>query len=345
MVMDISTGEEGRLAALNRLAAALVAPIESFDHILELARIAIAPFVTISIVDRSAEIVLAAAGVEYKRVERNKSLAALCISLKQPISIYDVKSDPCCAELECRPGGAAVGAFLGMPLVTPDGYVIGTLSMMDSKPRQFDDQDMAMASHLSKLVMSELVSHQPSDVDYLTGALTRSSFRTEVDREYARALRYDRPATLVFVDVDGFHRVNSAFGAEIADEVLKSVANRAAECLRSTDHLGRLGGEEFGMLLPETMAYEASQCAERLREEISGLRFRFSGKVVSVTASFGVAPFDPRLRSPIQWFAQADIALYESKKVGRNCVSFAALPQDANPVGDESEATESLGVH
>ncbi|MAN75653.1 sensor domain-containing diguanylate cyclase [Pelagibacterium flavum] len=345
MVMEISTGEEGRLAALNRMTAALVTPIETLDHILELARISIAPMVAISIVDRNAEIVLAARGINYKRVERDRSVAALCIDAGEPIAIEDVAADPRCANLERSPSGTTMGSCLGVPLQTPDGYVIGTLLMMDNGPRRFGEREVTLASHLAHLVMSELASHQPSEIDYLTGALTRSSFRTEVDREYARALRYDRPATLIFVDIDGFHRVNSAFGAEIADEVLKSVANRAAECLRTTDRLGRLGGEEFGMLLPETMAYEASQCAERLREEIGGLRFRFSGKVISVTASFGIAPFDARLGSPIQWFAQADIALYESKKAGRNCVSFAALPKDTGALSEETDPIQPPGLH
>ncbi|HCO55964.1 MAG TPA: hypothetical protein DIT93_13255 [Pelagibacterium sp.] len=345
MVMEVSTSEEGRLAALNRLTAALVAPIESLDHILELARISIAPMVAISIVDRHAEIVLAATGLSYRRVERDRSLATLSIGLDQPLAIENVATDPRCSSLECSPGGTPVGSCLVAPLQTADGYVIGALQVMDNNARVFGEREMALAGHLADLVMSELVSHQPGEADYLTGALTRRSFRAEVDREYARALRYDRPATLIFVDIDGFHRVNTAFGAEIADEVLKSVANRAAECLRTTDRLGRLGGEEFGMLLPETMAYEASQCAERLREEISGLRFRYSGKVVSVTASFGIAPFDSRLRSPIQWFAQADIALYESKKAGRNCVSFAALPQATDPVSEEGDPIRPLGMH
>ncbi|AEQ50691.1 GGDEF domain-containing protein [Pelagibacterium halotolerans] len=345
MAKDISTGEEGRLAALNRLTAALVGPIDSLDHILELARISIAPMVAISIVDRNVEIVLAAAGLTYQRIERERSLAALSLDLGHPLVIENVAADPRCSGLECNPGGVRVGSCLIVPLQTADGYVVGALMMMDDHPRSFGEREIALAGHLAHLVMSELISHQPGELDYLTGALTRRNFRMEVDREYARALRYDRPATLIFVDIDGFQRVNAAFGGEIADEVLKSVANRAAECLRATDRLGRLGGEEFGMLLPETMAYEASQCAERLREEIGGLRFRYSDKVISVTASFGIAPFDPRLGSAIQWFAQADIALYASKKAGRNCVSFAALPKSPGPTPEEGEEPRPPGIH
>lgn len=345
MAMDVSTGEEGRLAALNRLTAALITPIKAFDHILELARLSIAPMAAISIIDRNAEIVLASSGLDYQRVDRERSLAALGLDLANPMAIGDVAANPRCAGLECNPGGTPVRSCLIVPLQTADGYVIGTLSVMDETSRSFGDREIALGEHLAHLVMSELEAHQPGEVDYLTGALTRRSFQSEVEREYARALRYDRPATLVFVDIDGFRRVNAAFGAEIADEVLKSVANRATECLRTSDRLGRLGGEEFGMLLPETMAYEASQCAERLREEIGGLRFRSSGKVISVTASFGIAPFDPRLSSAIQWFAQADIALYTSKKAGRNCVSFAALPQSATRSPEEGEAPPPVGIH
>lgn len=323
MVVDTLNDEEGRLGALYRHGLLRAWDFEPLERIARIAQAAIGvPMVTISILDRETETVLAACGWSSKSVARNNSLAALAIESHDPLVIADALGDARAAGRSSGPDGL-VRAYLGVPLETIDGYNVGALSIMDTQPREFSDHKLAIAVNLARLAMSHLVSHQPQEVDFLTGAVTRHRFQAEVEREFVRATRYERPAALMFLDIDGFGDVNTALGAEMAEEVLKSVANRAAESLRSVDTFGRIAGEEFGILLPETLAYEASQCAERLREEIERLRFRHSGGVLSVTASFGIAPLAPALRSAVQWFAQADIALYGSKQAGRNCVTFA----------------------
>lgn len=335
MVVDTLSDEEGRLGALYRHALPGSGDFEPLQRIATLAQaVTGAPNVAISILDRDTEIVLAGHGVPCRTVARENSLAALTIGGADPLAITDTLADP-------RSAGRAFDktqrAYLGVPLETADGYNIGVLAIIDTRPRQFTANEVAIAVELARLAMSHLVFRQPRDVDLLTGALTRHRFQAEVEREFVRAARYERPAALMFLDIDGFRDVNVALGPDMAEEVLKSVANRAAESLRSVDTFGRIAGEEFGILLPETLAYEASQCAERLREEIERLRFRHAGGVLSVTASFGIAPLAPAVRSAVQWFAQADIALYGSKQAGRNCVTFApparsdSLPAGADP--------------
>lgn len=341
MVVDTLTDEEGRLGALHRHGLPNAGPFEPLERIARIAQVATgAPMVTVSILDRSTEIVLAASGAPDRTIAPEQSLAAMAIGSHRPLIIADTATDPSCGD-RFAGGNTGVRAYLGVPLETADRYNIGVLAIMDTRPRQFTEAEMAIAVNLARLAMSHLASYQPSDIDHLTGALTRHRFQAEVEREFARATRYERPAALMFLDIDGFREVNSALGAEMAEEVLKSVANRAAESLRSADTFGRIGGEEFGILLPETLAYEANQCAERLREDIARLRVRHAGGVLSVTASFGIAPLAPALRSAIQWFAQADIALYGSKQAGRNCVTFAppAEADDLPPISESAGTT------
>lgn len=347
MVVDTLADEEGRLGALYRHGVSFMGSFEPLERIARIAQIATgAPMVAISIVDRDSENVLAGRGVEPQRLDRAGSLGSLAIGADHPLIIGNTRADQRSADLDLDRGKSSIGAYLGVPLETSDRYNIGVLAIMDDKPREFTEHEVTIAINLARLAMSHLAARQPESFDFITGALTRHGFQGEVEREFERATRYERPAALVFLDIDGFREVNAAIGPETADEVLKSVANHAIESLRATDTFGRIGGEEFGMLLPETLAYEASQCAERLRENIARLRFRHAGGVISVTASFGIAPFVPAFSSAVQWFAQADIALYGAKQAGRNCVTFAPAPDAASmPPADEVPEPAVNRVH
>lgn len=347
VVLDTLTDEEGRLGALHRHGVMAMGPFEPLDRIARIAQLATgAPMVAISIVDRDSERVLAGRGIVPQSFGRQDALGALAIENRHPLIIGNTRIDRRAEGLALDHGDFSVGAYLGVPLETADRYNIGVLAIMDDKPREFTEADVTLAINLARLAMSYLAARQPDSFDFLTGALTRHRFQAEVEREFERAVRYERPAALVFLDIDGFREVSAALGADMADEVLKSVANHAMESLRATDAFGRIGGEEFGMLLPETLAYEASQCAERLREAISRLRFRHAGGVISITASFGIAPFVPAFNSAIQWFAQADVALYGSKQAGRNCVTFAPPPDaQALPQPDDAPGPAVNRVH
>ena len=184
--------------------------------------------------------------------------------------------------------------------------------------------------HLSKLAMEQIELRQIANTDPLTGALTRRGFQRDVEQEFSRASRYQRPAALVFLDIDHFKRVNDEFGHPAGDLVLQAVARACENTLRQSDAFGRLGGEEFGLLLPETGAEDAMQCAERVRQAIEALTISIKpGTDVRITSSLGVSSMTPELATPAMWFAAADVALYQAKRGGRNCVvsadSFAAV--------------------
>lgn len=163
-----------------------------------------------------------------------------------------------------------------------------------------------------------------ASTDALTGMANRRHFLTLCEREMQRALRYGRPLTVAIFDVDLFKRINDGFGHATGDQVLRTIAQVTAATLRETDLAGRLGGEEFGLLLPETDLSGGADMAERLRVAIATAEVSAAGRPIPVTVSVGVATLEPDEASVDSLFARADAALYRAKDAGRDRVAVAA---------------------
>ena len=138
-----------------------------------------------------------------------------------------------------------------------------------------------------------------------------------------RALRYDTSVALLLLDLDHFKRVNDSHGHLVGDAVLRSVSELLMSAARSSDMVGRYGGEEFLIVLPETDDDGAVVFADRIRERVEGFAFRpwDDERELRMTASIGVATFPAaRIESVEDLFARADAALYRAKADGRNRV-------------------------
>lgn len=348
MKVDVLSDEEGRLCAMHRYGLPDAVSQEPLDRIVKIAQAGTnSPIAAVSIVERKRQSFLAIRGMPDTPLALDQSICAITIKDNRPLIIEDAQHDSDVAGYDLVSGSAGIRSYLGVPVVSADGYNLGTVCVMDTKSRRFTEQDVTILVNLARLAAAQLATRQPESYDFLTGAMTRRRFQLEVEREFERATRYERPASLLFLDVDDFREVNKRLGPGMADEVLKTVSNRCSEALRTTDSFGRIGGEEFAMLLPETLAYESSQCAERLREVISKLRFRSEAGVVAITASFGISPLNDTIKSATQWFAQADIALYAAKQSGQDCVAFAPpVDEAALPLRrTTTTATASPKVH
>jgi diguanylate cyclase (GGDEF)-like protein/PAS domain S-box-containing protein len=161
-------------------------------------------------------------------------------------------------------------------------------------------------------------------IDTLTGAYNRGYFTRNGEKELQRIARYDRPASLLLFDLDHFKNVNDTYGHAAGDTVLKCFSRCAAEQLRDSDILGRIGGEEFGVLLVETDLAGARQLAERIREAISELVIPSDKSTISITVSVGCTSFDGPEDSLSDMLKRADKELYRAKKNGRNRVECTA---------------------
>ncbi|MBB3196802.1 diguanylate cyclase [Roseateles terrae] len=163
--------------------------------------------------------------------------------------------------------------------------------------------------------------------DALTGAVNRRSFLERAGAELNRSRRYGAPLSLVMMDVDHFKRINDTLGHARGDDALCRVVQVCGQVVRKEDVLGRLGGEEFALLLPQTSLEEAHHLVERLREHIASSRMddgHPGAPAVVLTASFGVTSMRPDDLSVDDLLGRADAALYRAKAAGRNRVEQAA---------------------
>lgn len=168
---------------------------------------------------------------------------------------------------------------------------------------------------------------QRAMIDGLTGLWNRAHFDQRMHEEVAAASRYDRPMSLIMMDVDKFKNLNDNHGHPFGDEVLQAVGDVLQDSARTSDWPCRYGGEEFGLILRETDLDGAIIMAERVREEIESLQLRNKGQLVPVTSSFGVVAstlcMNPCDLSSKWMIESADRALYAAKEGGRNCVRTA----------------------
>ena len=173
-----------------------------------------------------------------------------------------------------------------------------------------------------KLFEAEL--KRQAHIDHLTGVSNRGYFMVQAEQELSRAQRYDNPLSLFMLDIDFFKKVNDSHGHKVGDLVLIKLADICRQTLREMDIIGRVGGEEFVILLPETDLIEATKVAERLREFIEKSKVPLeSGLPLHFTVSIGVTSMVSKEENLDELLNLADKALYEAKAKGRNQVCVA----------------------
>lgn len=175
-----------------------------------------------------------------------------------------------------------------------------------------------------------------ASLDALTGLANRRALQERLQLEWERARRYGAPFVVIAADVDHFKRINDQHGHAMGDRALQLIAQTLQAHVRETDQLSRVGGEEFMVLMPQARAaHDGRLLAERLRAAVAGLQLRTAtGEALALSASFGVAEFQPEDGHGDGLLRRADQALYEAKRQGRNGVCLwppgqaAAAPPD-----------------
>jgi diguanylate cyclase (GGDEF)-like protein len=186
---------------------------------------------------------------------------------------------------------------------------------------------------LIRLHTLETEMREQASRDALTGLLTRRHFVEAAEFEIGRSIRYDRPLSVIMLDLDEFKEINDTLGHAVGDQVLRVVGERISSCLREVDLAGRVGGEEFALVLPETTQDAAAEVAERIVRSIGAQPIDVAGVPVRVTASAGVAEQSSDDYGALSSFdtalMHADQAMYAAKREGRNRVHEYDAEDDA----------------
>lgn len=220
----------------------------------------------------------------------------------------------------------------GIFSIRNDEQIIGVIAASSN----IDKLSKSDIDYLSQLSVQASITTQRANsyaqvlryatIDALTGLNNRRQFEIRLKQEVANAKRNAKPLCCIMLDIDYFKQVNDTWGHSAGDYVLKNVAKIIANELREYDIAARYGGEEFCILLPATKIKEAVFVAQRLRTAVEKTEINISedqilGKdMLNVTVSIGVSEFDDTIDSPTKLYQNADIALYEAKRRGRNRV-------------------------
>lgn len=207
----------------------------------------------------------------------------------------------------------------------------GSIRYMESDGRAIRDADgkvskvVVVSRDITEQKLIEVELREMAATDMLTGLPNRRHFLAQLDQEMARVSRVtDHAASVLMMDVDHFKHVNDTFGHSTGDSALRHLAALMKQELRKVDTLGRLGGEEFAIILPGAPLAAAEVFAERLRNSVAEAPAHHHGQPIPLTISIGVTEIRPGDACADDTLARADRALYRSKECGRNRVSVEA---------------------
>ncbi len=243
-------------------------------------------------------------------------------------------------------GGTYADSLMCIPLKV-HGDCIGVINVTNKKSgAEFttDDIDLLEAiSDQAAVAINKAQLWEMATTDGLTGVYIRRYLLAKIGEEMLRAARFQHALSIVIMDIDHFKSVNDTYGHDAGDTVLKDVAQRLMNACRTTDMVGRYGGEEFVFLMVETDKESARLGAERLRQEIEE---QVQIQAHNVTASFGIASFPEDGTTVEQVMKNADLALYEAKESGRNRVVTFGRRQSAieSVLTPETENPDSGGA-
>jgi len=319
-----------RLAALDRYDVLDTGREEAFDRIARLIKLTLGVEVGIvSLMDAHRQWYKAVDGFSSDEVPLQSAFCKHLLADPTPIVVPDATLDERFRDNPYVTGNPHVRFYAGAPLTTSDGFHIGSVCAIDSVVRNFGPREKAILTELAHVAMNELELRRLASIDALTGVASRRAFKDEAGKFVALARRHRSALSCITLDLDHFKSINDTYGHAAGDQVLAAVSQLVAGQLRRTDLFGRLGGEEFAVLLPHTDQHRAYEAAEKLRLAIRTLKIPGSHPPIAVSASLGVASLDPVGDDIDALLQKADEALYAAKRLGRN---RSALWQPAGAV-------------
>jgi diguanylate cyclase (GGDEF)-like protein len=328
--------EQSRLAALHALDVLDSAPEAQFNILARAAALLTAtPIASVSLVDATRTWLKAHVGLAgISDTPRDVSFCAHAILQEAVLEVRDARLDPRFEDNPLVTGSPGIRFYAGAPICLQDGARIGTVCVIDRKPRKLSTEQRDILEQLAQAAAAQLEGrrarallhetsgemHYNATHDALTGLVNRSEFELRLRRALQKAREDSCQHALLYIDIDQFKLVNDSSGHAIGDQLLQELAKLLGESVRARDTLARLGGDEFAIILEHCSLDQAQRVAQQICDSMSKFRFTHDERSLRVSASIGLVPVDERWTTPAAILQAADAACYAAKEGGRNRV-------------------------
>jgi diguanylate cyclase (GGDEF)-like protein len=323
MHCPLPDNETLRLRAVHSYDILDTPPEVDFDTLTRVATLAFGtPAAVIGLMDSGRLWFKSQIGIGIPQLDRQIAFCAHAIMQpKEPLIVENLEQDRRFQKNPLVIQPPHLRFYAGAPLIDRHGYVLGTIAVVDTRPRDFNDAKRALLRELSAMVITALENRQHKKLlgqlamtDHLTGLANRAQFERTLMSEMAHSRRTGETFTVLYMDLDEFKGINDTLGHAAGDEVLCEVANRMTDQVRAEDLLARLGGDEFAIFMRPSVEEFPEQLARRIAEVVSAPIALSSGHEASVGISIGIATYSDSINSMATLLAQADQALYEVKR-------------------------------
>lgn len=327
---DPSAEETARLLALRSYCVLDTGREGRFDDLTALASsICETPVSLVSLVDSNRLFFKSEHGLGVREVpDGGTGFCRYAIRQRDIFEIPDTREDPRFVQHPLVTGAPHVRFYAGAPLITPDGIAVGTLCVIDFRPRKLDARQTEALRILARQVIAQLELNLQAMRDPLTGLYNRRPLEEALHRELLRARRSGSTVGLMAIDLDRFKHVNDSLGHDAGDAVLRTIARELMACVREEDIVCRAGGEEFVVILPGTGEYALRERAELVRRTVEHEAITTFTNPLQVTVSIGLALYPGHGATTTALMRAADAALYQAKGAGRNCIVMADIQGD-----------------
>jgi|TARA_R110002073_G_scaffold84612_7_gene201840 diguanylate cyclase (GGDEF)-like protein len=312
---DIPEFEEARLETLRSLGILDSAPEERFDRFARMAkRLFDVPIALVSIVDENRQWFKSCFGLDVRETSRDISFCGHAILGKEVFVVPDTLSDERFADNPLVLSDPHIRFYAGCPLRAPNGHALGTLCIIDQKPRSFDREDMSALADLASMIEREVAAVQMATLDELTKISNRRGFVMLAQSSLGIITRQKIPAALVFIDLDKFKLINDNFGHAEGDLALNAFAGIIKDACRDSDIFARMGGDEFAILLTNSSQEQAEEVVERICRALDEYN-QDVDRGYDVSLSYGIASFDAEKHDSIEaLLAEGDSLMYKFKR-------------------------------
>lgn len=318
LVPPIPANERARLDTLHALRILDTPAEERFDRLTRLARrIFGVPIALVSLVDENRQWFKSCVGLDAGETSRDVSFCAHAILHDEILMVPDTLSDERFHDNPLVTGDPGIRFYAGCPLTVANGDKLGTLCLIDVKPRGLDDEERELLRDLSRMAGEELAAVQLATLDPLTQLSNRRGFEALAQHALNVCKRLSKPASLLFFDLNEFKAINDTYGHAEGDRALVAFAEVLRDALRESDVIARLGGDEFVALLTDSTHAETLAVTQRLNRNLAA-RNALEQRGYDICYSVGQIEYDSHgLATIADLLTEADSAMYANKRASK----------------------------